>query len=191
MIENLAVWPRYFIIHSFFAVWLIALSFRFVWELRAACPGRWSQLGLTLVAGGLLAVQAASGVHQVRSFRADPYLDTGQNTVSNWDNVATALGRQLQPADTVVMPDFITRSTLTFTRPLAQEVLVLRELRRHGVPRTGRLVFVEPAGQRPAREELVAYLAAQGLTLADESPVIAPNGQGVTHDYHILVFTRR
>ncbi len=190
-IENLAVWPRYFIIHSFFAAWLITLSFRYLWELRATCAARWPRLGLTLAAGALLAVQAASGVHQVRSFHADPYLDTGQNSISNWDNVATALGRQLQPGDTVVMPDFITRSTLTFTRPLAQEVLILPELRRHGVPRQGRLVFVEPAGHRPAREELVTYLTAQGLTLADESPVVAPDGQGVTHDYHILVFARR
>ncbi len=191
MIENLAVWPRYFIIHSSFAVWLIALSFRYLWELRAVCAARWPCFGLTIAAGGLLAVQAAAGIHQVRSFRADPYLDTGQNSVSNWENIARTLGRHLQPDDTVVMPDFITRATLTFTRPLAQKVLILDELRRQGVPPTGRLVLVEPVFHRPAREELTALLKAQGLALLEESPVVTPDRRGVTHDYHILVFARR
>jgi hypothetical protein len=191
LIENLAVWPRYFIIHYFFATWLIALSFRFLWELRATCAGRWPRLGLTLVAGTLLGVQTVSAAHQIRSFRSDPYLDTGQNSVSNWDNIVAALGRQLRPEDTVLMPDFITRATLSFTRPLTQRVLTLAELKLHGAPATGRIILVEPAGLRAVRGEWVAYLESRGLTLSDERPVISADGQGVTHDYHILVFARR
>lgn len=190
-VENLALWPRYFVIHYFFLAWLIALSFRYIWELRAAGAAGWARRGLTLTAGALAAVLAASAVYQVRSFRADPYLDTSQNHVSNWRNAATTLARLVRPGDTVVTSDFINRTTLTFTRPLSNEVMVLAELEEHGPPAAGRLVYLEPAGLRAQRDQLAARLAARGYTVSGESPVFAPDGVSATDDWRILVFSRR
>lgn len=190
-IENLAVWPRYFVIHYFFLVWLIALSFRYLWELRATRAPGWTRHALTFVAGGLVAVLTASAVYQVRSFRADPYLDTGQNSVTNWRNVATSLARAARPGDVVVMSDFINRATLTFTQPMAHEVWVLPELERRGAPPAARLVYVEPAGLRAERDKLVSRLKAQGYAAPEESPVLAPDGVSVANDWRILTFSRR
>ncbi len=189
LIENLAVWPRYFIIHYFFLVWLIALSFRYLWELRTAAAG-WPRPGLTLVAAALGAVLTASAVYQVRSFRADPYLDTSQNSVTNWHNVAASLARHVRPGDVVMASDFINRATLTFTRPMANDVILLADLERHGPPPTGRLVYLEPAGLRAGRDELVARLAASGFAVPTENPVLAPDGMSVAHGWRILVFSR-
>lgn len=190
LIENLAVWPRYFVIHYFFLVWLIALSFRYMWELRTTAAG-WTRHGLTMVAAILGAVLAASAAYQVRSFRADPYLDTGQNSVANWHNVAVSLARHLRPGDVVMTSDFINRATLTFTRPIAHEVIVLAELERHEPTPTSRLVYLEPAGLRAGRDELVSRLLARGYSAPEESPVRGTDGVGITRDWSILIFSRR
>lgn len=191
LVENLAVWPRYFIIHYFFVAWLIALSFRYLWELRAVAGAGWARHGLGLAAGVLAAVLTASAFYQVRSFRADPYLDTGQNSVSNWGNVAATLASLVRPGDVVVMSDFINRATLTFTRPMPNEVLVLPELEHRDRPSTGRLVFVEPAGLRAGRDKLVSRLEARGYNAPEESRILAPDGVSVANDWRILIFSRR
>lgn len=190
VVENLALWPRYFVIHYFFVAWLIALSFRYLWELRATVVASWVRRGLSLATVALVGVLAASAVYQVRSFRADPYLDTSQNPVINWRNLAAALIRVVRPGDVVVTSDFINQATLTFTQPMGNEFVVLPEVEQRPPP-AGRLVYVEPAGLRAQRDDLVQRWQAWGYNAPEESPILAPDGVTVAHDWRILVFTRR
>ena len=191
VVENLALWPRYFIIHYFFLTWLIALSFRYLWELRAVTVAAWWRRGLTLATVALGMILVTSAVYQVRSFRADPYLDTSQNSVINWRNVVAALNRVIRPGDVILTYDFINQATLTFTQPMPNQVMVASDLERDGPPPAGRLVYVEPAFLRPARSELVSRLQARGFQGPAESLVLAPDQHSVAHDWVILVFSRR
>ena len=188
-VENLAIWPRYFVIHYFFLTWLIALSFRYLWELRAVFSAGWVHRGLTIAAGTVAAVLAVSTVYQIRSYRADPYLDTGLSHNANFRNLAAALVRLIRPGDTVVMSDFINRATLTFTQPMANKIILLAEL-EYGVPPVGRLIYVEPAGLRSQRDELASHLHTEGYEAPVETTILAPDGVNVINDWRILIFSR-
>ncbi|MDI1334742.1 MAG: hypothetical protein PSU94_01035 [Lacunisphaera sp.] len=187
-VENLAVWPRYFVIHYFFLTWLIALAFRYLWELRGAAAG-WARR-LTLATGALAAVLAISAVYQIRSFRQDPFLDTGLNTVSNWRNVGAELARFLGPRDVVVMSDYITQSTLTATRPMPNAVLLLPDLETSDLHSADRLVYIEPDGTQTQRGELAERLQALGFGAMQERILLAPDGKTVVPTWRALIFQR-
>jgi len=189
-IENLAVWPRYFVIHYFFVVWLIALSFRYLWELSVAGGSRWAQRSLVLVAGTLGVVLASSAVFQTRSFYRNPFLDTGLNRISNWSNLGAGLSRILRPGDAVVMPDFITRSTLAATWPLPHSILLLSELKSHPGAATARVVFVEPVWQRNQRDNLIQQMQARGYSFRADETLQTPDGTSPVPDWRLLIFDR-
>jgi hypothetical protein len=135
-------------------------------------------------------VLAASAVYQTRSYYRDPYLDTSMSAVSNWRVLSAELARFLRPGDMVVMPDFISRATLTVTQPLPNPVLLLPDLAGGEVQAAERLVYFEPALSRPQRAEVAARLAALGFPAMQEKPVLAPDGSGVVKDWCFLLFQR-
>jgi hypothetical protein len=190
-VENLSVWPRYFIIHYFFLMWLAALVFHRLLDRRATVttsPGarRATTVGVAAMTGVLL----GSMVFQVHSFRRDPMLDTSQTLASNWRVWAAQLHRALQPGDTVVMPDFISRATLTFSESLTHPVLLTADLPSADLSTAGRLVYLEAREILADRRDLLAKAAAAGFTSVREQPMLAADGRTVLPDRKLVIFTR-
>lgn len=190
-VENLSLWPRYFIIHYFFLMWLAALVFHRLLDRRAAdgtpAGARRAAAG---AAAAMAAVLVAAAVFQVRSFHRDPMLDTAQSLSSNWRVWAAELARALRPDDVVVMPDFISRATLTFTRPLANPVLLPADLTATNLSATPRLVYLEARETKVDREDLIARAAAAGFKSVQEREVLAADGRTVLADRRLVIFTR-
>jgi len=190
-VENLSLWPRYFVIHYFFVTWLVALVFKYLWDLRrdGGLAG-WPRRGLTVAVGLILAMLTTSAFYQIRSYYRNPLLDTGFSAVSSWRNVAADMARFLRPADAVVTYDFINRSTLTFTRPIANPVLLLPELETSNLSAVERLVYLEPAATRTQRGELAARLQALGFPTMQEKILHTPDGVHEVKDWRVLLFER-
>ena len=190
-VENLSVWPRYFIIHYFFATWLIALVFRRLDEIRTAGASPARSRHLARIAGGvMLLVLTVSGCYQVRSYYRDPLLDTGTTPVSNWPNVSAEVARVIRPGDVVVTSDFILRSTLTFTRPLPNPVLLQRELETSDLRAAERMVYLEALGFRPEREALAARMQKLGFPAWQEIELHTPDGKIAIPDWRLVIFRR-
>jgi hypothetical protein len=190
-VEKLSLWPRYFIIHYFFLMWLAALLFHRLLDWRAATvAGRNSGRVAHAGAVALAAVVIGAGVFQVGSFRRDPMLDTSQSLASNWRVWAAQLNQVLRPADAVVMPDFISRATLTFNQPMARPVLLISDLPAANLTATPRLVYLESSEIQADRDELRAKAAAAGFTSVEERPMFAADGRTVLPDRKLVIFTR-
>lgn len=157
-VEPLSVWPRYFIIHYFFLTWLIALAFRTLHDARAAAPR-----AIPAVLAGATALLAASAVYQVRSFARDPYFDTSLSRASDWRTGTALLAGRLRPDDVLVMHDLVTRSTLTFTAPVANRVLVIAELDAPRLAGVHRVLYLEPATTGLNAGAIAGRLAALGF----------------------------
>ena len=97
----------------------------------------------------------------------------------------------VQPADTVVFNDFIIRSTLTFTRPLQNRILLLPELEAGSIPAAGRLVYLESDSVLSKRNELAARMAKFGFGTMQEVRIHAPDGKSLLPEWRFLVFQRR
>lgn len=188
-IENLSLWPRYFIVHYFFAVWLLALLFHHLLDLRAA-PAAGPRRAASLLAGAMAAMLAVSACFQVASFRRDPMLDTSQTLQSNWRIWSAGLAAALRPDDAVLMHDFVSRATLTFARPLAGPVLLPDELPRARLAGTRRLVYLEAREHRAQRPDFAARAAAAGFPAVHEAPLHGPDGNAVLPEYRLVFFTR-
>lgn len=159
-VEPLSVWPRYFVIHYFFLTFLIGLGFRLLYELRTDAGRRPALPGILAAATVLLAVSA---IFQVRSYRRDPYLDTGLTPATEWRNGTALLTRVLSPDDVVVASDYIARATLTFTQPLANPILTIPELEATRLHDVRRVLVLELMGFTGTHEQLTAPLGAFGF----------------------------
>lgn len=159
-VEPLSVWPRYFVVHYFFCVWLIALAFRLLHAARARMNHR-GVLTTGLVALSLLL--GASMAYQVRSYRLDPYFDTSLSRLSDWRAGTPLLAGNITADDVLLSQDFITASTLTFTRPLANRILYFQDIEAADLDSTRRLVYLEPAYAMAGRAALSARLALRGF----------------------------
>ena len=191
-VDSLSVWPRYFVIHYFFATWLIALSFNFLHTLWAArATSLWIHRSLTAAVGVILAMMVSSGIYQTRSYYQDPLFDTGLSPASNWRVWARELSRVVQPDDVVILHDFISRSTLTFTRPMANRLLLLSDLEKDDLQNVNRLVYLESVYSLPEREGLIARMTALGFGTMQENKMYSADGRTVLSQWQVLVFTRR
>lgn len=182
-VEPLSVWPRYFIIHYFFLTFLIGIGFRVLFELRTAAGWRYALPGLLVMVTALL---AASAVFQVWSYRRDPYFDTSLSTATDWRNGMDLLAQVLTPDDVVVTSDYIARATLTFTRPLTNQVLTSAELDAGRLRGTRRALMLELAGYNGTREQLTTLLGALGFG----PPQAIATGPGQAAPWRVYAFTR-
>jgi hypothetical protein len=185
LVENLSLWPRYFIIHYFFLMWLLAMNYRRLGMAgasgrRAAVLGRWL----------LTAAAAISAAFQIWSFQRDPWLDTSQNADSNWRATTAQLAPLLRPDDVLLSQDYISRSTLTYTLPLRQRVLLYAELPTADLQGVHRLVLLEPLAARGSRPALVETARARGFTAIEETAVLARDGRIELSDWRIIRFLR-
>ncbi|MBX3750670.1 MAG: hypothetical protein KF897_11335 [Opitutaceae bacterium] len=190
--DNLSVWARYFIVHYFFLFWLLGLGVRHLHELSLA-SGLASRARRTLrgAVGLIVAVMAGSAVYQVASYYHDPFLDTGLSRESNWRILARELSLVLEPDDVVLTQEFINRSTLSFTRPLAHRIIILAELEEADLGAANRLIFLEYVTQIPQRAELAARASRLGFSHQQVLPVHASDGQAARHEWRFVVFTRQ
>ncbi len=190
-IENLSLWPRYFVIHYFFLTWLIALGFATVDEARRAATAPLAlRRRLTLALSALAVLLAGSAVFQTRSYWRDPYLDTGVSRGDDWRTVAAEVARLLQPTDVAMTPDYIIRGTLTFTHPLANRVICLSELAQAELAATPRLVYLEPKRLAAQRDSLLAQLGDAGFRRLQVIDLPVTGGGGVISEWKVVVFTR-
>jgi hypothetical protein len=183
-VEPLSVWPRYFIVHYFFLTWMIALAFRAVHGTATAGVLRWLRLTVIAVASGLLAF---STVYQVRSFHHDPYLDTGLSPLSDWRVGTRLLHAQLKSDDVILTPDFVIRSTQSFTRPVDNRYLDAETIPTANLDGVHRILYLEQNPTPHARDELAGGLTARGFgepVVLDEFPLEQPV-------WRVLAFTRR
>lgn len=190
-LDNLSVWPRYFIIHYFFLLWLLALAVRFLHEMGGspAISPRFRR-DLKASVGAILVVLIASTAYQTGSYYRDPFFDTGMNRLFNWRILAAEIARQLQPDDVLVAHELLNRSTLTFTRPVPNPVLMLSELKVHDFTAVSRVVYLEPASFIPDRAALGAQLADLGFPRMETVQLRSGDNQGHLPDWHLLVFRR-
>lgn len=180
-VEPLSVWPRYFIIHYFFLTWLIALAFRALYRIP-----HWSAR-LVLVAATLLL--ATSAVYQVRSYYRDPYFDTSLSRTFDWRVGSDLLATVLTSDDVVLCQDFVTRSTLTFTRPLPNRLLTFEELPNAALAATHRIIYLEAGHLQPARGELATRLAALGFSAPVELAVATSESIAPPY-WRVIAFSR-
>lgn len=170
-VEPLSVWPRYFIIHYFFVTWLIALGFRSLHRSRHTSGFRRpARAGLGAL--GLLLV--ASAVYQIRSYQGDPYFDTSLSRISDWRIGTRLLANVLTPEDVILCQDYVTRSTLTFTHPFPNQLLLFTDLETTDLGHVKRVVYLEADYLQPARGDLANRLAAHGFA----GPVELPASEG-------------
>lgn len=190
-IDNLSLWPRYFIIHYFFLTWLIALGFNYLWTLRGAVPqGTAARWGLSVALGWILTVLAFSACFQVHSFYRDPYLDTGLSAVSNWQSLAGEFVGLARPTDVLVFHDLTARGTFTFSRPVTNPAVLPVELDAGKLGPASRLIYLESSEPPAERDALTAQAAALGLKSRQVVPLHAPDGQSQLTDWRAVIFSR-
>ena len=191
-VDTLSVWPRYFALHYFFLIWLVALGFKTIYD-QAGVEGlsRPVRLGWQFAAGTVFAVMVASGVFQVRSYRQNPYFDSGLSPAGNWRALSAALVRLLRPDDVVLTQDFLHAWTLTFTRPLPNPVLPLKNLTPGPYARVDRFVYLESDSHLSARSEVVARLASLGFGIVQVTELRAADAAESVPGWHVLIFQRR
>jgi len=190
-IETLSLWPRYFVIHYFFLVWLIALGFATLDEMRAApalpLARRRSLAGF---AGVLAAIMTGSAVFQVHSYRSDPYLDTGVTRASDWRTMAAELSKILQSSDVVIVNDFIIRGTLTFTRPISNQVVLLSQMDDAEFRHAKRLLYLAPDRLKPGWAGVIARMSTLGFAHEQEIDLHSTDGTTVLNEWHVVIFSR-
>ncbi|MDI1248209.1 MAG: hypothetical protein PSV13_04920 [Lacunisphaera sp.] len=190
-LDNLSVWPRYFVIHYFFVFWLLALAVRYLHalassgELSLKCRRPLQALVVTA-----MAMMLGAGVYQTASYYRAPFFDTSLSPTSNWRRLAVEISRVLRPDDVMVVHELINQSSLTFSRPLPNRVLMLTDLERADLDSSKRLVYLESVSSLPQRDALAARMAALGYIHLQEVRLHAPDGQHFIPDWRLLVFQR-
>lgn len=159
-VEPLSVWPRYFVVHYFFCLWLVALAFRLLHQARERINHR---VVLTTGLAALSLLLGGSMVYQLRSYRLDPYFDTSLSRESDWREGASLLAGDITTDDVLLSQDFITASTLSFTRPLANRIVYFQDIEKADLGSVRRLVYLEPAYAIAGRAALSARLALLGF----------------------------
>lgn len=181
---NHPVWPRYFVVHYVFFTWLLALAFK---HLHDRADG-WRPARLATLAA--LGVALVSAVYQVRSYQRNPMFDTGLSPQINWRTLTAELARHLRPGDRLVTADFETRSTVSFTRPLPEPVLIQRELEGFKADAVQRFLYLEPLWDHAQRVDFGYRMSLLGFTTAEEVPLHTADGTDVVRDRRLVIFRR-
>lgn len=193
-VDSLSVWPRYFALHYFFLLWLVALAFLALYEVAttAALPAL-GQRRWRIATRTTFGVMLVSTFLQVRSYWVNPYLDCGLSRESNWRVISAGLAREVKPGDAVLMQDFLQAWTLTFTRAMPQRVLYVYppNLDSNSVVGVQRIVYLEHEGNVPARAGIATSLAALGFGPPREEGLPAADATRTVPAWRILIFPKR
>ena len=190
-VDNLSLWPRYFVVHYFFLNWLVVLAvLRIHHETTHATGHTLWRRGWQTVMGAIGAIVLSSAVYQVISYYRNPYLDTGMSAQSNWNTWAREQSLHIRPGDIVLSHDYISRATLTFTQPLTNPVILPHELPEFDSSQAERVVYLESSYAKHEHEQLVAYAAAAGFTRLETFPVHTTDGTQTIDLWVVLVFSR-
>ena len=192
-IDNLSVWPRYFVVHYFFWTWLVGLGFNYLYEVRSfhEVP-RWLRHSLTAISAVIMGVILTSSVLQTKSYYRNPLLDTGLSHDSNWRIWTRELATIVEPDDLVISHDYISRATMTFTRPMVNTVILLTDLERIAdLDKYERLVYMESSYSLHERDALLARMSKLGFENLQEIKMHTADGHTPISLWKTLVFTRR
>ncbi len=190
-LDNLSVWPRYFVIHYFFLFWLLASAVRYLDELgRAATVSLRTRRLSQAAVGTVLAVMLASAAYQTRSYYRYPFLDSGMNHQFNWRTVAAEVARVIRPDDVMLVHEFLNRSALTFTRQMPNRVLMLTELDGSDLRSVQRVVYLEPAPYLTSRDALATRLAGLGFGKMQPLRIHNTDGRDFMAGWQLLIFQR-
>ncbi len=190
-LDNLSLWPRYFIIHYFFLIWLAALGFNFLWSLRATgAQPAWLRHALSAAVAACLVVMGGSAVFQVRSYYRNPYFDTSLVPSADWLNLAREVSRHLQPRDAVVFHDYIARATLTFSQPLINPAWLLDELETYDFKAIDRLVYLESGESPEKKADIAARMTALGYSNRQVLGLFMADGQTPLSYWRAVVYSR-
>jgi len=190
-VEDLSLWPRYFVIHYFFLMWLIALAFNYFTVISSQIDApAWTRRTLKTLVGTAFTVMLVSGIFQTRSYYHDPFADTGLSRAYSWKSMCMEVTRALCPGDVVVMNDMTIRSTLTFSWPFACRVLLLPELETCDLRSADRLVYLESYYVLSQRSQLAARMAARGYPHLKEVRLHTADGSDLLSEWQLLVFER-
>lgn len=191
-VDTLSVWPRYFIIHYFFATCLTALSFKFLHNLCLTMPpGSITRRIGGVATAAMSAVLIGSAVGQVDHYRRNPYLDTSMTRETDSRHLAAELARHLQSGDGLLAHDFIHEATLTFTRPFAEPVIKLAELDNRDLRDIRRFLIIHSAANTDERKKLAARMSALGFGEMTITTLNAPASAPPITDLVLLVFSRK
>jgi hypothetical protein len=168
---------------SFFT-WLLALAFEYLHDLAA----QWRAARLAVA--GALRVALAAAVYQVRSYHRHPMFDTGLTPLHNWRVLTAALARHLGPGDRLVAADFETRSTVSFTRPLAEPVLLREELAGFDAGTVCRFLYLNLIWDHARRVDMTYRMSLVDLTAVREVRLPYADGSGVVPDRQLVIFER-
>jgi hypothetical protein len=181
---NHSVWPRYFIVHYVFFTWLLALAFKHLHDLAPV------RRGARIAVRAALAIATLSAVYQLRSYHQNPLFDTGQTPQSNWRTVTAELATNLLPGDRLVTADFETRSSVSFTRPLAHPVLIQEELEGFTADSVRRFLYLEPLWDYARRVDMGYRAGLFGFTEVQELKLLTPGGVDVAPNHRLVIFQR-
>lgn len=191
-VDNLSLWPRYFVVHYFFLFWLVALTFKLLWDIRAAPEvGAIWRRGSTAALVAMGACLGASAFFQVGSYYRDPWFDTGMRENANWRSWSADLLPLLHADDAVLTDDFLGRATLSFTRPMSNRIVALKELENQELKSAGRLIYLEAPHLRPQRDRLAARVAALGFGGVREETIHPAPEDYPYPKWHFVIFSRQ
>jgi len=190
-VDTLSVWPRYFALHYFFVIWLVALCFNGLWRRATdrTLPAR-AQRAWRVVASVVLAMTIGASGFQIRSYYLDPYLDSGLTETFSWRLLSAGLSHVIQPGDTVLTQDFLHAWTLSFTRPLVNPILPIQKTPTGPNPGVKRFVYLETTGNVSARNEAVARLGALGFSRVHAEKLRLADTADTIRGWNVLIFER-
>lgn len=191
-VDTLSVWPRYFVIYYFFLTYLLALAFKYLYDLSFSNEVlSWTRPSLKALVGVVLTVTVASGIYQTRSYYQNPYFDTGMSRECNWRTVAAAMSHIVMPGDVVLTQDFLHATTLTYTRPITNSVIPVQELKKSAIDSVSRFVYLEPRATKSLRNEIISRMTALGFKTMHEKGLPSADGKNIcTAKWRVLIFKR-
>jgi hypothetical protein len=190
-VDTLSVWPRYFAVHYFFLLWLVALAFKRMYEL-STCAHLTRPLHLcskAIIVAALI-ILSISGLHQVRTYYLQPYFDSGLSANANWRILSEGIAAIVKNGDVVVAQDFIHAWTLSFTRDWPNPITPEQKIGRGPFPEGQRFLYLWPDGNPTKREEIAGHFSSLGFSSLREHPMTYGEQAFPLYGWTILIFNR-
>ncbi|HLN23849.1 MAG TPA: hypothetical protein VK558_07680, partial [Patescibacteria group bacterium] len=180
-VDATSVSPHYFAVDYFFVILLIALAFNSLYTL-AYDPSVTGPVKPLLRGGAALVMvmTVVSAIGQTATYYRDPYFDTYMSKTCNWSQLTNRISAVVANDDTILAYDFLFASTLTYVRPLPNQVISLIDL-KEGMFGPGAQVAYLSMNLPPVMlETATADLGKLGLHPLRTVELSSPDWQGCT-----------